>query len=1072
MKFIGEVYRLKCDLEELMGELTPSFDEVIEGWLGNPSKTRFKDPNYVYSVTCFTKPLELFLSRIVSQFKTPNIVGGPLERGFGFGKTHAFILLWHLFNSGPSINLKKYIDEELVRETLVLGIDFSSAKPFARIIEELETYANPMHSISRIKDPRLIQAVSEVLGEIPKRELLEPSSNELVGIIYDILKKFEERGGNPKLLLLIDELGWGLANKIRRYVNERRDEQYREIDAMLNFLSDLYETFFGKGISSIIIWVLAEQDLKEINAIALKYQDDTILCNKIRGLLDHLDVIAERYRRKTGGLSIAELTFSPEHAIEIAKFRILEAVNNSLPNEAKNQLIKKLEEISKQLNLIDVFEDIKSYIDRYYPFSPGLVNLLKKLMNNKDIPRTEFVRTVIYVAAKAAEKALKEDPLGSYVIGIKHLNIPEVVCINLMSEFETDWFNVVSDIEHALRNMEDRYRIVAEIIAKYILAKGVTINIPLLLETHDERILKKYGTRLEEIQLEILSSFKESEALSHIENITEALDELKAESARIDVREAKGRSYHLPTLLRTIYNMLSRFTVEERGKLDNKSQIPLYIAQSTISSLFNLRIPRDVVIILKEYRTISDMDALLSSISEPQNSGDLAIIIVPPWDLNLFNNLYIEKQSYDSILDSVTRRLQNIVSNGQLKRPLHVVIIMPALTEVKLNNLLNDLAIYEGTRRFLDYLRNREKIIEERIREYEDTFIKRKEITDYFIMEIKRRRRLELKSVLERQINEARRSAQKQLITFSRKLALKVLELYSKVIYYSLDTQSFVYRDLESLILEASRDADKISEELQSYKDIVASLDRYAAIMNKFLDLVIDALGYIKDPIRIAEILKENYREEFSSGVLRKEDRMDDVIESIMMGVYGVKPLSLDIADKALDYLNQHIIDFVDKTVKINLDRKKRMLIFEITEKKRKEEVITETPSVEAFPTLTPLPEALINRIVIPLDPKINVSDFIFRIFSLANKVEISLIELSLRGGRFTANISLENLKADDRPVLESIMNFIARLTNKYGGKIIIQVKMAEKVSEGKIKEIFGDYYKPGQSGVDKFLLL
>ena len=626
-------------------------------------------------------------------------------------------------------------------------------------------------------------------------------------------------------------------------------------------------------------------------------------------------------------------------------------------------------------------------------------------MNNEDVPRTEFVRTIIYVVAEAAEKSLRKDPLGSYVIGIKHLTIPEVVCVNLMGEFETDWVNVVSDIEHALKSMEEKYRTVAKIIAKYILAKGVTVNIPLLLEAEDERVLRRYGTALDEIQFELLSSFKEP--LSYIENIGEALDQLKAESARIDVREVKGRVYHLPALLRTIYNKLSLFTIEERRKLDNKNQLPLYIGQSTIPSLFNLRMPRDIVVMLKEYRVISDADALLSDVSEPQNSGNLAIIIVPPWDLDLFNDLYLKQQSYDSILESINRRVQNIVGSGRLKRPLHIVILVPALTEVKLNNLLNDLAIYEGTKRFLDYLRNREKIIEERIREYEDTFTKRRKITDYFIIEIKRKRELELKSILEKQINEARKSAQKQLIAFSRKLALEVLELYSKVVYYSLDAHAFIYRDLESLVLEASKNADEISEKLRSYREIIASLDMYAAIMNKFLELIIDSLGYVKDPIRIAEALKENYKREFSSGTLRKRDRMDDVIESIMMGAYGVKPLSLNIADKAMDYLNQHIIDLGDKTVKINLDRRERTLVFEISRKEIEEEAITEIPSIEAFPTPSPIPEALIDRIVIPLESKVNVSDFIFRFFSLANKVEISIILITASLIGFSFQIKL-----------------------------------------------------------------
>ena len=123
MKTLGQVYQLKETLAEIRSELTPCFDEVIKSYLGKHVGTRFRNPAYVMEITWLTTPLKIFVKRILEGLNTPTVQGTFLIRGFGFGKTHAIILLWHMLNSeeGTKSHLAEEIGlkESLSRETHV-----------------------------------------------------------------------------------------------------------------------------------------------------------------------------------------------------------------------------------------------------------------------------------------------------------------------------------------------------------------------------------------------------------------------------------------------------------------------------------------------------------------------------------------------------------------------------------------------------------------------------------------------------------------------------------------------------------------------------------------------------------------------------------------------------------------------------------------------------------------------------------------------------------------------------------------------------------------------------------------
>jgi len=1094
MKPVGLAFKPKTSFDTLRSELIPSFDSVLEDWINNIRRTGFADSDYVLEITYVTQPLRAFIDRIVERLDIPGIIGGPLERGFGFGKTHALIFLWHLFTSNIYRRIGLNIRDDIVRETLVLGMDCSKDKPLARLVEELKTYTDMSHSIARVKDSLLLRAVAETLREY-ERKLYALSSEELAEVIAKILERYGELGGRPRLLLLIDELGWGLAQKLRSYTDKVREGKhleaesiYNEANTIVNFLSYLYAKLHGKPIPSVVIWVIAEQDRREIEALAIKHQDNETIYNKIKGLLNDLDIIAERYSRGLGGISLAELSYSPEHALEIARYRILKTVEGVELAKLQDEYLSWLEAIAGQLNLAEVFTHYKEEMRKYYPFSLGLINLLKKLMNVRDAPATEFVRTVIMIASEATRKALSTDPEGTYTIGVKHLSIPGVVQSKLMREFEVDWADAAGDIELALSKIEPDKREAAETVAKYILAKGVTANIIAALESRERKDIERYGSTVDEIQLEIIETFTESKALQIIEKLSEALEKLRAESARIDEREIEGRRYYLPSLFKTIYNKLASYILDERKELENKALIPIYIKQTgTIPSLFtNVRVTidgrsSDVVTALMEYRKVREADTLLSdpAFQEAQSRGKLLLVIVPPWDVDLFKEVYIYGKSYEVIVNAISKGLQSAVEQGRIRRPLHIVVLLPDLAAPKIDRVLDKLAVYEGTKKFLDYLSRKEDIINERLREYEDTLVKRKDLLSVLSEEIKKRHLRELRSKLEREIMEARGFAQKQLVRLSREIAVDVLDLYRKAIYYSIDKNSFTTKDI--VTSEAAK-VPEVGEEIVAIPD----LSRYASIVNKFLADIIRGLAYEYDVMKIMNVLFESYKKEFEErGITREHDRISEILDNLMLGTYGIKPLSIDIALEAVKSLSNQRIELEDRTISIIVDESSGFIMFNVEVKKPEvkegEEHLTPV-SEGAIGTGTVIvkpyiPERVIQHVSLELPPSFNVDDIRKRLTALMNllnelKIEMSSMELNLE----TASISL--CMVLKKPTIETlsdsnvrtVMNLLSRISGRESKTVSMNIHLSEPIAEDNVKKVFGEYFKTKRSSFDKFL--
>ncbi len=1096
--FLGEIFSLKSSLEEIRGELIPSFDQVLESWIKGVRGTKYADPKYFLEITYLTRPLQLFVERISSNLRSVGVFGGSLERGFGFGKTHSLILLWHLFTSNIGGNLDIEISPSVVRETLTLGFDFSKEKPLTRLISILEAYADTSHPVVRVKDPRLVQTVRQVLTRYRKSKLYTLSSDELAELIVDIMERYSELGKRPRFLLLIDELGYGLAQRARKYADylDRGDEGkaselYSEANSVINFLSYLYEKLQGKPYSSVIIWVLAEQDRREVNALLLKYQDKGKVYSKIKGLIEDLDSLRERYSRGLAGTGIAELSYSPEHAIEIALYRVLRSEVAEL-DDVREAYLSNLKLVANQLNLREILEKYKGEIHRFYPFSLGLVKLFKKIMNPRDMPGTEYIRTALYIAAEAAEKALKKDASNTYTISLKHLSLPESVQARLTGELEADWIQAVSDVEMSLAKIGDEYRDPGELAAKYIFAKGVTANILVLLESEDAREIERYGSTLEEIQLEVIQSHKESDAFKLLENLDNVLERIRAESARIEEREVQGKRYYLPSFFRTIYSKLTAYVLEERKNVEKETIIPIYLREKgTIPSLFaNVKVivngrQGDVSVSLLEFSKIWETSVLTShqAFLRAQREGKLLLVMAPIWDLDLYNKLYREEASYDQLIKGLTERLQAAVDKGLIQRPLHIILLIPNLSKHRLDRLLDKLVVYEGTKRFLQHLEKSSDVLMERLREYEDTLTKRKNLVEILNSELREKHLARLRSKLEREISEARRLAQRQLLNLSREIVAEILSLYSKAIYYSLDENKFVAKQLASLNLGAGASGGGLGE-----YEVPKSLEKYTSILNGFLKGIIIGLHYQYKPMDLMKAILDQYKREFKSSPIRESDRIEEVMENLLQGTYGIKPLSALVAREAIKLLNKQIIEYDDKFIEIKIDEDRGLILFNAV---RKEKVLEEQlpssvisrPPVQAKPTVStresqpatttvaPVKEAKITDINLELPPGFNVDDLQQKLTVLLEHHHARIKEVIFRFDTSKSSLTYSIREADIDSLRDSriIFNILSRLSARETKAVTVSMELEEPLSEQVVKEVFENYYAVRRS-FDRFL--
>ena len=1078
---IGQVYQLKETLKDI--ELTPSFYEVIKSYLGQHSKTKYADPSYVFDVTLLTHPLHNFLKHVLEALESPRVEGIFLTRGFGFGKTHAIIFLWHLLNSheGMSSEIagKIGLEKDVVEGTLVLGIDFSAEEDsFTQLLNQLYALAQREGKF-KVKHPNLSYAVAEVMKKMSKSKIVSIYSEELAKLISDIFNIYENYyGGRPRLLILIDELGIGLVRKLEKYIQTENEEKYEEARRLLFFIEALSGILEGKGIPTVMIIALADQDLKAIEALENMVANKPEIQNKIKGIRDFLDWLRKRLSRARGGLvDVGFLSYDPEHMISIARHRVLKELKNE--TLARDSLLSYLASQAAQLNLQDILNTYAEFIKKYYPLSPLMIRLFEKLGDPRDAPRTEYVRTAIRLLAEALEHILKYEPDKALSIGVKHLTLARASLVDLMENFEADWASTLSDIEEALKSISpEEVQRVADIVAKQILAKGVTDRVLELVEDADLNKYRKYGVTIEEMQLDILAILPPEEAIKTLELTKGAVEALKIQSARIEERDYDEKlKFYMPSLMRTVYDKLAAFVDEEKKILNEPQRFPDYMQkEANIPSLFfNIKVSingrtDDAVVLLKEYRKLSNVRDLLNDpeVREAQNKGKLSIIIIPSWDTFLFKELYGGGIGYENLLEKISRELQRIASEGDISRPLHIVILLPNLEKSKMDAIIERTASYMALKKFLNYLMNKEKIFEQKILSYEETIKKRltRRLDEYYEEQRERIRKI-LKNLIGKQIEDAKLSAQRELIKLSREIVMEILELYKDAIIYDMQAQKFTHKNLTTTTLfsETRKKVEKYGERL---KEVQEPLPGYSSAVNSFLIHVIELLGFEWKPENIVKALLEHYRTEASSLPSRKQDKISEIVENLMLGTYSVRPSSSNVAEEAVRHLNGKILDVEDRRIKFIVDEKFEYVKFEVEEMKspvelevtaRLEKSLLEEELPERETTVmkgVPL-EDVTGEVIVKVSESTNFEELRLKLDDLYKrfKSQISTVEVHMSSSTFKATFEFLEPEHDPGLIL-SISGFLVRLSKRYKSLPHIKIKFAKPLPKSKVQEILG----------------
>jgi len=218
---------------------------------------------------------------------------------------------------------------------------------------------------------------------------------------------------------------------------------------------------------------------------------------------------------------------------------------------------------------------------------------------------------------------------------------------------------------------------------------------------------------------------------------------------------------------------------------------------------------------------------------------------------------------------------------------------------------------------------------------------------------------------------------------------------------------------------------------------------------------------------------------------LRQRDKITDVVENIMLGTYGVKPLSVNVASDAVKYLNNQRIELDDKIIVIVVNEGSGTIEFRVEPKKVVEEV-KEKPSavgpavaetVSAGPIKPPVPERTIQQASLELPPGFDVDDVRQRLTALINLLkeldaEVTALELRLDSESLSLHMMLKKLAPEvlgDSNV-KAVMNLLSRLSKAENKAVSMGVHLSKPVAEDNVRGLLGEYLKVRRSSFDRYL--
>jgi len=1015
--------KLKKRPDELKGELTPSLEVCVRHYLGEPTPFPLANPFYFFENTLLRGPLEFFVRNVTEGLTRNGPTVLPLRIGFGFGKTHAQILLLHAFLGSDRLppEAKDTLrevgwDESLAQKVLVLPLDFFNLEPpFPRLAEVVRAYADGGTSFHRSSQ------IAEKVGEHSSALLsgfLE--SDKFADIIANIASETKSC-----LLVMIDELGYGFVKRAQRYLEAKEhgkpleEELLNQAVWLASFLTSLSELSNRQGIPLIVVYAWAEQDAETLRLFAAK--DETI-SNVLETVRLYLD---ERLGRYTGGIGEGALGFSLEDMVDIAIFRVLD-----VPKGAGEEPSERLGDGAVAHGALTPGEKgafVRS-LRKHYPLSPFLVSALKKFARREELPGAEHVRSAIYALALAAERALSQDP-NSPLIDVKHMSLEEACFLGHMGDLRQDWASVLAEVSEAIDNADPRMKGLCEHIAKHILAKAATANVFEIERAQDISGASKYGTTSGDIALSLICTTPLEKVGEVLSSSREALEHLISRSGRIEERIIDGERYLFPAVLGTVFSRLRYFLADER-KMATEDRLGYLMRSSLLSEVLGNVGIEGCTIYRIGFELLEDPHELRNRIEKSISEPHPAFVIVEPWD-TLFAKQLQERRSFVSLASHIVDKMNRTEYVEALGRPFYLIALLPNLEESVVEELVQPLIEYEAAKKFMGYLEREEDVRREMMeRALSSAAVKRVRLSRRDV-----RRIIEQKARLE--IEAAAGATHSIMTRAARDTAVKFLNLYSQYIVYDLSNRAFVLQDLSKQISQGT-----IGE--------IEDPSKAADAIGTFFNVIVNS-RYVRDIEKLEDVVSKDIEERVNRGMFEPL-KVSELTESLIQGAYELIPLSGTLARTAVERMDGTSFELDDKKVTVLVEDD--TISFEVT-KKPEEIPVGPTPvgitEESRRPTIYEEVKLVKNFSLLNLSR--DEMSSLAQLIREQEQIKVNAVTVKIDGEKVKGTLDVK----EDFKSITAVFNAISAIAGRYGAELNVSVSLKESIKEEELRDILGD---------------
>lgn len=1022
--------KLKKSSGEIKSELTPSLRVCVNHYLGESTGEKLANPSYFFQNTLIKGPLEDFLRTVFRGFSSTGPTVLPLRIGFGFGKTHAQILLLHAmlaFNRLPEeaeeVLRRMGWNEEIAAKAIVLPLDFFHLDPpFPWIAKVLRAHADEGTEFFRNKEVahKIDEHKDSLLGGF-----LE--SDRLAELLSDIALNTDS-----PVVIMVDEFGYGFVKRVERFIEARRQDKVPEKDPLAeivwlsSFLTSLASRSEREGFPLVIIYAWAEQDAETLRYYAAENERVNNILGIVRG------EVLERLSRYTGGMEEGPLGLNPDDMLDIAIFRVLDVEEGEAERTAEQ-----IAGIAEAYGAISPSERgaFTRAIRRHYPLSPAFARALRKFARREELPGAEHVRSAIYSLSLAAERAFRDDP-RSPLIDVKHLSFEEACFLGHMGDLRGDWASLLSDLIETVDSSEPRIKMLCEHVAKLILAKAATANVLDIERAQDPSRAPVYGLTEREIISSIICTTPADKVSDSISMVKEALSYLVSRSGRIEERVIEGERFYFPAIFGTVFGRLRVYLADE-GKTAEKEGIEYLKRSKLLNELLSSVRVEGCSIFRLDLNILRDPKGLRLRIGSSLNDPHPAFVLIEPWSESLSKEMEVKKR-FETLASHLITEMNQMDYVEALSRPNYLILLLPNIERSRIEELLQPLIEYEATTKFLDYLEKEEDIRREMLNKALSTAaVKRVKLNRRDVERIIRER-------VRQEIEAAESAAHSIRLRAAREAVLKFLKLFDRYIAYDLSSRAFTLQSLSQQFTAAQG-------RLEEIKDPSQCADAMGAFFNGIV-----GVRYVRDVSSLEGIVQRIFEERVNHDLLDSLS-VDELVESFVQGAYEILPLNGELIKDAIYRMSGFSFDLVDKRITVRVEDGK--ISFEEVKIEKEEEEGGETEE-GGFPP-----------------PRKIVRGFSFQALSRDRAVELANL---IKEGKVSAKSVAAELKGEniggtlrfegDFKPLTAAFNALSSIALNYRANLKISVSLERETEEEELREILGDLAENLQCFPEQFV--